>query len=43
MTTSELHKILETLLNLPDETEIVEFKKAENGFGDQELGQYFLR
>lgn len=41
MTTSELHNILETLLNLPAETEIVEFKKAENGFGDQELGQYF--
>ena len=41
MTTADLRNILSELLSLPAETEVVEFKKAENGFGDQELGQYF--
>lgn len=41
MTETEIYGILEQLLNLPAETEVVEFKKAANGFGDQELGQYF--
>ena len=41
MTKVELHDILEELLELPAETEVVEFKKAQNGFGDQELGEYF--
>ena len=41
MTVEELTNILDSLLNLPAETEVVEFKKASNGFGDQELGQYF--
>lgn len=33
--------ILKNLLELPAENELVEFKRAENGFGDQELGKYF--
>lgn len=41
MTSNTLTHILDKLLNLPSETEVVEFKKAVNGFGDQELGQYF--
>ena len=41
MTVEELTNILDSLLTLPAETEVVEFKKASNGFGDQELGQYF--
>lgn len=41
MTSNTLTDILDKLLNLPSETEVVEFKKAVNGFGDQELGQYF--
>ena len=40
-TNIELHEILTRLISLPGETEVVEFKKAENGFGDKELGQYF--
>lgn len=41
MTVEELTYILDSLLTLPAETEVVEFKRAANGFGDQELGQYF--
>ena len=41
MTVEELTNILDSLLTLPAETEVVEFKKASNNFGDQELGQYF--
>lgn len=41
MNTVELQETLESLLKLPAETEVVEFKRAENGFGDAELGQYF--
>ncbi len=37
----ELKKMLNTLLTLPAETEIVEFKKAENSFSDTDLGEYF--
>lgn len=32
---------LEELLNLPAETEIVEFKEAKNSFSTDKLGQYF--
>lgn len=38
---SELQHILSDLLGLPAETELVEFKKAENSFSDTELGEYF--
>lgn len=38
---NELTDILSRLRALPAETEVVEFKKAKNGFGDDELGQYF--
>lgn len=38
---NELTAILSRLRALPAETEVVEFKKAKNGFGDDELGQYF--
>lgn len=41
MTVDELINTLDSLLILPAETEVVEFKKASNGFGDQELGEYF--
>lgn len=41
MTKAELRDILKELLKIPAETEVVEFKKARNGFGDQELGEYF--
>lgn len=37
----ELVKILEGLISLPAENEVVEFKKAENQFDDDDLGQYF--
>ena len=38
---NELTDILSRLRALPAETEVVEFKKAEDGFRDDELGQYF--
>ncbi len=38
---NELTDILYRLRALPAETEVAEFKKAKNGFGDDELGQYF--
>lgn len=41
MTTQELIKLLENLIHLPGENEIVEFKKAQNGFDTQKLGEYF--
>ena len=41
MTVEELINTLDSLLTLPAETEVVEFKKASYGFGDQELGEYF--
>lgn len=40
-TQDELAKLLHSLLMLPAETEIVEFKKAENAFSETELGEYF--
>lgn len=41
MKTKDLIDTFESLLNLPAEIEVVEFKKAENGFDDKMLGQYF--
>lgn len=40
-TQDELIRLLHSLLTLPAETEIVEFKKAENSFSDTDLGEYF--
>ena len=40
-TEQELILILESLLAKPAETEIVEFKQAQNSFSDNELGEYF--
>ena len=40
-THSELVELLHSLLTLPAETELVEFKKAENSFSDTDLGEYF--
>ena len=37
----QLIEILNRLRMMPSETEIVEFKKAENSFPDSDLGQYF--
>ena len=37
----ELYDILTRLKAMPGETEVVEFKKAKNGFDDDTLGQYF--
>ena len=39
---NELTDILSRLRALPAETEVVEFKKAKNGFRDDELGQFSL-
>lgn len=41
MTQEQLTLLLEKCLNLPSENEIVEFKKAQNGFDTQKLGEYF--
>jgi ATP-dependent DNA helicase RecG len=41
MTEDGLLQILDTLRNLPTETEIVEFKEAKNNFDFSELGKYF--
>ena len=40
-TEQELVDILKGLLATPAETEIVEFKQAQNSFSDNELGEYF--
>ena len=40
-TEQELVDILKGLLAKPAETEIVEFKQAQNSFSDNELGEYF--
>lgn len=40
-TKEELANLLHSLLTLPAETEIVEFKKVENTFSDTDLGEYF--
>ena len=41
LTIDEINHILTSLLEMPDETETVEFKKAENSFSDSDLGKYF--
>lgn len=41
MTEEQLTLLLEGFLSLPAENEVVEFKKAENGFDTQKLGEYF--
>lgn len=41
MTELELQNTLQELLSLPAETEVVEFKKAENNFDNSDLGKYF--
>ncbi|WP_294618785.1 RNA-binding domain-containing protein [uncultured Bacteroides sp.] len=41
MTTQELITLLEAFIQLPGENEVVEFKKAQNGFDTQKLGEYF--
>ena len=41
MNKTELLQILDTLRNLPAETEIVEFKEAKNNFNFSDLGEYF--
>lgn len=37
----ELNKILDRLISMTHETEVVEFKRAENTFSDTDLGKYF--
>lgn len=41
MITEGLYKLLEEILNSPVETEVIEFKKAGNGFDTFKLGAYF--
>lgn len=41
MTSEQLTIFLESLLNLPTENEVVEFKRAGNGFDTLKLGAYF--
>jgi ATP-dependent DNA helicase RecG len=41
LSVTEVQAVLDQLLNLPSESEIVEFKTAETNFGIAELGQYF--
>jgi len=41
MNEQELKNILDHLQNLPEETEIVEFKQAKNGYDFRRLGKYF--
>ncbi|WP_291528181.1 helix-turn-helix domain-containing protein [Bacteroides sp. UBA939] len=41
MTTQELITLLEDFIHLPGENEVVEFKKAQNGFDTLKLGEYF--
>ncbi len=41
LTIDEINHILTSLQEMPDETETVEFKKAENSFSDSDLGKYF--
>lgn len=40
-TEKQLTEILLNLLTMPAETEVVEFKRAQNSFSDTDLGQYF--
>ena len=39
MSPEQLANILKSLLHMPAENEVVEFKKAANGFDDHQLGQ----
>jgi ATP-dependent DNA helicase RecG len=41
MTASELTLILDTIRGLPEETEVVEFKEAKEGFHFDKIGKYF--
>ncbi|PKL19550.1 MAG: transcriptional regulator [Spirochaetae bacterium HGW-Spirochaetae-5] len=41
MKTKELNDILDNLLNLPAETEVVEFKEAKNDYSFEKIGKYF--
>ncbi|HPJ42333.1 MAG TPA: putative DNA binding domain-containing protein [Bacteroidales bacterium] len=41
MTPEALNQILNNLLNLPAETEVVEFKEAKNDFNSDKIGKYF--
>ncbi|MCD8136886.1 MAG: ATP-binding protein, partial [Parabacteroides gordonii] len=41
MGSEQLTSLLESLLNLPTENEVVEFKRAGNGFDTFKLGAYF--
>lgn len=41
MTTIELITLLEDFVKLPGENEVIEFKKAQNGFDTQKIGEYF--
>lgn len=41
MTVEELTNILDSLLILPAETEVVEFKRAERNFDDRDLDNTF--
>lgn len=41
MSSEDLKAILDEILNLPTENEVVEFKRAANGFDSQKLGSYF--
>ncbi len=41
MSKKELEKILDELINLPNETEYIEFKEAKNEFSFEKLGEYF--
>lgn len=37
----DIHLLLKEILNTPVETEVIEFKKAGNGFDTSKLGAYF--
>lgn len=41
LSVTEVQAVLNQLLNLPNESEVVEFKTAETSFNIAELGQYF--
>lgn len=41
MNSAKLNQILDNLLNLPSETEVVEFKEAKNDYSFDKIGKYF--
>jgi len=41
MSEQELNKILSDAVSLPEETEIIEFKEAKNGYDFDKIGKYF--